>query len=130
MPAKDFRCIVVLMDNATTPTGSSDSVDLAGYSADRIYDLQLYVENQGDKFHPLSDRLAAILEDAEQAAQNELTSYEPAPGEEDSEAAHAADELLGRLLAEIAVYEGAPANKYHGYHIAQLRDRLAAEEED
>ena len=130
MPAEDFRCIVVLMDNATTLAGTSDSVDLAGYSADRIYDLQLYVENQGDKFHPLSDRLAAILEDAEQAAQDELTSYEPALGEEDSEAAHTTEELLGRLLTEIAVYEAAPANKYHGYHIAQLRDRLTTEEED
>jgi hypothetical protein len=99
------------MDNVSTSVSSNGFVDIAGYSPERIYDLQLYVENQGDKFHPLSDRLAAILENAEQAA-------------------HAPEELLRRLLTEITTYEAAPADPYHGYHIAQLRDRLSEEEDD
>lgn len=118
------------MDIASTPIVVAESIDLAGYSPERIDDLALYVENQGDKFHPLSDRLAVILEDAEQAAQDELTSYEPTPDEEDPEAANAAEELLRRLLTEIAAYEADPADAYHGYHIAQLRDRLTDEDDD
>ena len=75
------------------------------YSADSLPSLRSYVENQGDKFHPLSDQLQVPLR-----AQAEDTV-----------------ELLGEVLEILDGYEAAPASKYHLYHTAQLRDRLAPE---
>jgi len=79
----------------------TDSSNL--YSAESIPALRSYVENQGDKFHPLSDELREVLE-------------APAASQE---------ELLGTLLTALDSYEAAPESKYHLYHTAQLRAKLA-----
>ena len=79
----------------------TDSSNL--YSAESIPGLRSYVENQGDKFHPLSDELRETLE-------------APVGSQE---------ELLGKLLSALDSYEARPASIYHLYHTAQLRARLA-----
>jgi len=75
------------------------------YSVESIPALRSYVENQGDKFHPLSDELREALE-------------APVSSQE---------ELLGTLLTALDSYEARPASIYHLYHTAQLRARLAPE---
>lgn len=81
------------------------STSTESYAAESIPALCSYVENQGDKFRPLSDELREILE-ASVGSQ---------------------EELLGKLLTALAGYEARPESISHLYHTAQLRERLAPE---
>ena len=85
--------------------------------ADLIYSplglpgFRLYVENQGDKFHPLSDELLSTLRSSvEQGVSDGL--------------------ILERVLKLIGDYEADPASdSHHRYHTDKLRGYLLAEED-
>lgn len=79
------------------------------YSKDQLPELRLYVENQGDKFHPLSDQLLELFQASE---------------ETDS------PELLEELLVTIGSYEAAPEDPYHSYHTGKMRELLVSVDED
>ncbi len=93
---------------------------------DRLVDAELYVSGQGDKFHPLSDRLRELFEQHEQDAQDSLTSYEPSADEVDESELEAQEELLTAILDELARYEvSSDWDPYHSYHLVRLRNLLA-----
>ncbi len=75
------------------------------YSTDGIPAFRSYVENQGDKFHPLSDELSIVLA-----------------------AGDSPKVLLRKLLVILDGYEVAPVSRYHLYHVGELRARLAPPE--
>lgn len=75
--------------------------------ADKLRTVELYVQTQGDKFHPLSDTL--------------LERFEVVSDPETTEAA---------VLEALISYEGSCAPKllqYHSYHIGRLREMLSDE---
>lgn len=92
--------------------------------------FELYVINQGDKFHPLSDNLLAVIESHEQAAQDSLTGYVPEAAESLEIQAEEQDALLRDLVGALDAYERAPKSPYHSYHIDRLRGMLDSSEED
>ena len=98
---------------------------------DRLVDAELYTSGQGDKFHPLSDRLRELFEQYEQDGQDSLTSYEPRADEQDESELEAQEQLLTAILDELDRYEVAPDwDPYHAYHTGRLRTMLAASEEE
>ena len=75
--------------------------------AEQLRTAELYVQTQGDKFHPLSDSLLAILEGT---------------GTEEAREAAVIEELLR--------YEESTDPKklkYHSYHIGRIREMFTAE---
>lgn len=98
--------------------------------AEQLKEVELYASQQGDKFHPFSDTLLAIFEQAEQDAQDELTSYVPDSTEALELEAEAQERLRGELIEALVGYEAAPASPYHSYHTDRIRGMLNLTEED
>lgn len=97
---------------------------------DSLKNFELYVINQGDKFHPLSDTLLSVIERHGQAAQDSLTSYAPEADESLEIQLEEQAALLRDLVEALDSYELAPKSLYHSYHIGRLREMLDPEDEE
>lgn len=98
--------------------------------AEQLEEVELYASQQGDKFHPFSDTLLAIFEQAEQEAQDALTSYVPDSTEAAELELEAQERLRGELIEALIGYEAAPASPYHSYHTDRIRSMLKLTERD
>jgi len=92
--------------------------------------VQLYAENQGDKFHPLSDEILSAIEAHEQSVADSRTGYEPDAEELPTMVAGENAELHAQLSEVVATYEKDPADPHHGYHIGRLQDALTLSEDE
>lgn len=92
--------------------------------------VQLYAENQGDKFHPLSDEILSTIEAHEQSVADSRTGYEPDAEELPTIVAGENAELHAQLTEVVATYEEDPDSPHHGYHIGRLQDYLILSEDE
>lgn len=107
-----------------------DTQDFLEDRAGSLKNFELYVINQGDKFHPLSDTLLALIERHGQATQDSLTDYVPEADEALEIQAEEQAALLRDLIEALDSYELAPKSPYHSYHVGRLREMLDPEDED
>jgi len=92
--------------------------------------VRLYAENQGDKFHPLSDEILSAIEAHEQSVRDSRTSYEPEADELPAIVAEENGELHAQLSEVVASYEKDPSGRPHPYHIGRLQDYLTLSEDE
>jgi len=95
-----------------------------------ITGVQLYAENQGDKFHPLSDEILSTIEAHEQSVANSRTGYEPDADELETITAGENAELHAQLTDVVAAYEKDPQGRPHPYHIGRLQDYLTLSDDE
>lgn len=92
--------------------------------------VRLYAENQGDKFHPLSDEILSTIDAHEQSVQDSRTNYEPGVDELPTIVAGENAELHAQLTGLLAVYAGDPESIHHFYHIGRLQDYLTLNDDE
>lgn len=114
----------------TTDRILAQELALAERTEESLTAVRLYAENQGDKFHPLSDEILSTIEAHEQSVADSRTGYEPEADELPALVAEENAELHARLTEVVENYEKDPMGRPHPYHIGRLQDYLTLSEDE